>query len=489
MLSQVLRLACLLRSGVPPDDLMALPLSALPLLFQLAATTPDPARGAADVAGPPTPARVLRLADAEAIALKNQPAIHQAHAQREAADARTDIARAPGLPQLTGVLSYQRVRGRGGLTTATGVGGAGVGGTGTGIGASGTTGGAPSAFSTSTDPSGVNVFTFGASASQIIWDFGQVYNRTRAAARLAGALEANEKVAAQSVLVDVRRTYFAVRAQKELVGVADVSLANLQRHLDQIQGFVRVGTRPEIDLAQARTDLANGRLVAIDARNAYAIAQAQLARAVGSTDETRFDVTDDEIGAIDGEDMPPEPLVQRALKQRPETLMIGRQVDSAELSARATRGAYGPTVTAIGGASETGTALADLGPAWNVGAVLSWPLVQGGLTHAQIREFEANASASRAQLETTKLQIRLDVQAAQLGIVAAKAARTAADEVVVNARERLRLAEGRYASGVGSVIELGDAQLALTNASAQVVQARFRLASARADLLSAVGQR
>jgi len=60
---------------------------------------------------------------------------------------------------------------------------------------------------------------------------------------------------------------------------------------------------------------------------------------------------------------------------------------------------------------------------------------------------------------------------------------------VTNARERLRLAEGRYAAGVGSPIELGDAQLALTTAQAQAVQAQYNLSSARADLLAALGQR
>jgi outer membrane protein len=58
----------------------------------------------------------------------------------------------------------------------------------------------------------------------------------------------------------------------------------------------------------------------------------------------------------------------------------------------------------------------------------------------------------------------------------------------VNAREQLRLAEGRYSSGVGSIIELGDAQIAATSAAAQVVQADFNLATARAQLLTALGR-
>ena len=65
------------------------------------------------------------------------------------------------------------------------------------------------------------------------------------------------------------------------------------------------------------------------------------------------------------------------------------------------------------------------------------------------------------------------MEQAQLAVRAAKASGVAASEALANAREQLRLAEGRYAGGLGSVIELGDAQVASTNAAAQAVQARF----------------
>ena len=72
---------------------------------------------------------------------------------------------------------------------------------------------------------------------------------------------------------------------------------------------------------------------------------------------------------------------------------------------------------------------------------------------------------------------------------AAKATIGAAGEALTNARNQLTLAEQRYAHGLGSAIELSDAQVAYTSAEAQVVQARFNLASARAQLLAALGDR
>jgi len=83
--------------------------------------------------------------------------------------------------------------------------------------------------------------------------------------------------------------------------------------------------------------------------------------------------------------------------------------------------------------------------------------------------------------------VRLEVEQARLFLRGAKAALIAAGEALENARIRLRLAERRYQTGVGDVIELGDAQLALTNAAAQEVTARFNVAIGRAQLIKAVG--
>ncbi|HZX64004.1 MAG TPA: TolC family protein, partial [Myxococcales bacterium] len=128
---------------------------------------------------------------------------------------------------------------------------------------------------------------------------------------------------------------------------------------------------------------------------------------------------------------------------------------------------------------------------WNatLGLTLSWQLFQGGETRAQVHEAEAVAGQLSAQLDLQRLQVRLDVEQALLAIRAAKSVLEAQRETVLNARDRLRLAEGRYETGVGNAIELGDAQVALTTAEAQTVQADDRLSTARAQLLRALGQK
>lgn len=449
---------------------------ALPIFLQLSAASGPSDRTAREDEG----RRVLHLKEAVDYAMAHQPAIRQARAQTVVADSQTGTAEAGLFPQLTLTASYQRVRTAAIGSRAT-------------SGGSGATGGTGSGVNTvpigSTGESGVNVFSFGGNVSLMLWDFGQTYDRFRAAKTRTASLEATERTTTQSVLGSVRRAYFVARAQRELVGVAKDTFENLRLHLAQVEGSVKVGTRPEIDLAQARTDLANARVSVIEAENNYAVAKAQLATAAGLERSDDFDVADDELPAVDGEDAPVDRLLPDALGRRPELVALDRQRDAFDLDAKSARGGYGPTLTASGGASKVGTDLGSLGTAWNVGVFLAWPIFQGGVTRAQVREAEANRSVAEAQIDAQRLQIRLDIEQALVVLRAAKATQEATGEALVAARERLRLAEGRYVSGVGNAVELGDAQVAATTAAASVVQAKFNVSAARADLLTALGKR
>ncbi|MCL2725675.1 MAG: TolC family protein [Polyangiaceae bacterium] len=456
-----------------PTWLQAAPVATSPVATPTTTNTeslaPLPANSPPAQSGADT--HVLHLADAVSLALSNQPALRQARAQTVAASGRTVQVRSAFFPQLTGVASYQLLYN----TSSTYARG----------GATGTGGTTPTPTGTS---STIGYFSLGGTASQLIWDFGQTYNRYRAANEAESSYEASEKTSELTVVANVRRAYFSARAQKDLVDVARDALENQQRHLIQIQGFVAAGTRTEIDLAQTLTDVANARVTLINAQNAYDVARAQLIQAIGGGAATNFDVANDEIPPVDGEELPTEQLVARALEARPEILALERQRQSLHLTTKSLSDNYWPSLSASASGAYAGTSLDSLNPAWSIGATLSWPFFQGGLTKGQVREAEANEDAARASIDTEKLQVRFDVEQAQLSLRAAKIVKDAAEETLRNARAQLRLAEGRYTAGVGTIIELGDAQITFTNAGAQVVQAKFQLSSARVNLLVALGR-
>ncbi|HZF11059.1 MAG TPA: TolC family protein, partial [Thermoanaerobaculia bacterium] len=167
---------------------------------------------------------LLTLDQALATARTGQPQLQAAAAQTAAAAARTDEARAALLPQVSGTGSYQRA-------TANFVSRPGA------LPRQLTTGGGGSESFDS-----LGFYNFGVNANYLLYDFGQTRNRWRSAAASLDAQRAGERTTGSQVLFTVRTTFFQARAARELVGVAAETLANQQKHLEQTEGFVEVGT-------------------------------------------------------------------------------------------------------------------------------------------------------------------------------------------------------------------------------------------------------
>jgi outer membrane protein len=454
----------------------------LPTIFQLVPAQAVPPPPHVDATAPtatatlptaptvtrPAQARQLSLGEALAVGAKKQPTLRQARAETAAASARTEQARSGLLPQVTATGQYQRTTGNfaprpGAVTT-----------------------GAVKGRSVSFDT--YNFFTFGVTATQLLYDFGQTTDRGTAARASLDATRTLERSAEVNVAYDIRSAYLLALAQKNLLAIADETLANEQRHLQQIEGYVAGGTRPSIDLAQSKTTVANAKYQVISAENAYESAKAMLNQAMGVVGDTSFDVAGEKSAAVDGEDTTTTRLATVALDQRADLLSLRQQRDASTSTVRSLKGAYGPTIAAQASATENGLTLDGLVPNVAVGLTVTWPLFQGYNTRGQIHEAEASIARVDAQFDATSQQIRAEVEQARLGVRSGKAGVVAAEEALAAARERLRLAEGRYTQGIGSIIELSDAQVAVTNAAAQVIAAELNVATARAALLRALGR-
>jgi outer membrane protein len=419
------------------------------------------------------PRKSIRLKEAVDLALSTHPSGAQARANVDVASARVEQSRAPYLPQVGASAQYQRTTGNVVIRPSYGSSSAAL---------------ATAANQPATWDPAFNAYTLGASASQLIYDFGQTSERWRSSeANVASAVD-NERATRIQIVSNVRKAYFQARAQKDLVAVADDSVKNQQRHLDQIEGLVAHGMRPEIDRVTAQTNVANAQVQFIAAQNAYVLACAALDQAIGLPASAGYQPADDDIGPVPDEDEPIDRLLEIALRDRPELAAFAQQRKAQEHLVGAANGAYGPSLFAQANVSEQGIALDHLTPNWWVGALLSWQFFQGGATAGQVREAKATLRVIQAQEDAFKLSVRIDVEQSSLAVQAARATLAAAGFALTNARRQLELAESRYTVGMGSVIELGDSQVTATQTAAQEVNARYTLASARAALLGALGR-
>lgn len=405
--------------------------------------------------------RRLSLDDALRLAHEQHPTLRQSEAQLGVVQAREQEALGLYLPQLNGYAQYQRAHGTYGRVGSGAV-------------------GAPSSSGTT------NLFSLGLTGSQVLWDFG-VIERYRAAGYVKEAQEATVRAVGLQIALGVRRAYFAAAAQHALVQVSQAAVDNTELHLKQIEGLYQAAQRTGIDLAQAKTQVANAKLSVINAQNAYQVAIAQLNQAMGVLQTSQWELDDaplaevpDEAGALDG-------LVQQAVAARPELVSLRKQEAQYAALQLAAVGAYFPTVSLQGTLSESGQAIDALGLNWSFGVALNWNLFNGLQTTGLYREMGFQRAAVDASLDVQLLQVRVDVESARATIANQKSAVDAAQIAVDAAQQQLQLAEGRLKAGIGTTLELNDAQVLLTQAQSQIVQAQFNLSTARAQLLAALG--
>lgn len=408
----------------------------------------------------PAFADVLTLEQALELAKKNHPSIEQADANVDVMQARLEQARGVLLPQVNATAIFSRSQGsyaRVGSGTA-----------------------APTAATPN------NLFSFGVSGTQTLWDFGAI-ERLRQAGFNKEAQQATDRATQLTVALNVRRAYYVAAAQAALVSVAEETLTNTKLHLSQANALVGVGQGTGIDVAQAKTQVANAELALINARNALTLSLVSLSQAVGVLTPQEWQVNDALPPPAPHEDDEVTALVQQALDARPEVVALRKQQEAVVAQKLAAVGGYIPTLSANGSVSEAGADPAKLGPNWAVGVTMNWNLFNGLQTTGQLHEAEAQARVIKGQLDAQLLQVRVDVEQARATVMAQRAAVESAEVAVTTTHEQLGLAEARFKNGVGSLLEVGDAQLQSTTANAQRVQARLNLATARAQLLAALG--
>jgi outer membrane protein TolC len=112
------------------------------------------------------------------------------------------------------------------------------------------------------------------------------------------------------------------------------------------------------------------------------------------------------------------------------------------------------------------------GGSWSTGISASVPLFDGGRQAAQVAAARTSVESATVQLAQTRLQMQHQAQQALTQFATSLARATAADRAAAAARESFRAAEGRYAAGVGTVVEVETARTELVSAEVSLRQAQ-----------------
>ena len=329
-----------------------------------------------------------------------------------------------------------------------------------------------------------NFYSTGLAFSQILFDFGQTLDQIRAAQATRRSADANLSTTRENVVFDVKQAYFNLLAARRLLGVADETIRDITKQLELAEGRHKVGLAPKFDVTRAQVLLANAELNQVTARNAVAVSRETLRNALGLDGPLDFDIVDTldrtqvEVNEADA--------VERAYANRPELQSLVAQEEALAEQIASLQKTYLPFVTGNGAYDWTGADY-PLQQNWTIGASVNLSLFNGGFTTAQIGEAKANLAALEFNEKSLRQNIALQVREAALDLRRAGESIRVAEKGAQQARESLQLAEGRYTTGVGNIIELTDAQSSLTSAEADSVRALYGYQISLAALERAIG--
>lgn len=432
-------------------------------------------------------ARRVTLAEALGYAREHQPAVQAALARLRSEQQRAQVPRAQYAPLIG--LTAQFLEGTANNTTASYVGDPYVG--------LPRIGGTPSVTEDSARWRPHASTLAAAGLSQEIFDFGRIAAEAAAADATVTVVARAADAVRLDIALDVEEAYFAVHAAKSILQASEDAYQRALVHRNFAHAGVASGLRPPIELTRAEADLIRFDTGRIRARGGVLAAQAVLATSVGAP-ELALDAADELPAAVDLPALPAaiqqaaarEPRLQEALarlrQQELQTRAVGALARpdvrlSAAISARA--GGAPPS----NGPVPAGDGYLPDVPNWDGLLVLSWPL-HDPVIAARQRAARLDEDVRRAEVDVARQQLVAAVEQAYLGVQMARDALPSLERGVQAARANYAQADARFKAGLGTSVELADAEALRTDAEIRLALGTFDVAKAHAMFGRAIAQ-
>lgn len=407
----------------------------------------------------------LTLSEAVELALKNHPAVKEYKERSLAAKAQIGVTRANLLPQVTSTSSYYY--GNSVPSSSLNVP--------SGLGQFGASRGTVSDFA---------VHSF--QVNQQLYDFGRTLGKIGQSKALYGASQMDVANIRQQVVLEVKTAFFGYLAAERAVRVTEDNLRLNEELVRQAQGFYQVGSRAKIDVTTAEANLYTAQSDLITARNNLQIAQVNLMTALGLKSWPY-------AGLMYKPETRPKPVnlseaKEKAVAERPDYQRNKFQEKADEQAVRTARAGYFPNLYSQGLQNTQGKPYGDMRGTWSLSVNAAVPIFEGLTTKYAVQQAKANLRATQSNGEVLRQDINKQVEQSYLNVQAAAEKIRAREKGQEAAKENWDLAQGRYKAGVGSIIEVTDAQVKFFNAELSYIRSVYDLEVAEAQLEKSVGK-
>lgn len=291
----------------------------------------------------------------------------------------------------------------------------------------------------------------------------------------------------QTIRYTATAAYYQILQDRNLIDVEQESVNTLQEHLDNVNAQYRVGTVAKSDVLASQVQLANAQQALVSAQNNYDIAVSSLNNIIGLPTDTVLDIRDQL--KYTKYDLTQDDCTNYALDNRADGAAARYAVKVAEAGVDTAKAGYQPTVNAVASKTIAGDRefRKNQAESWKAGLQASWDVFDNGLTQASVNSANMALAKAKEAAAQTDDQIRLDVRTAYLGLQAAEKNIQTTSVAVTRAEEDYKIAQVRYSAGVGTNLDVMDANEKLTTARTNYYTALYNYNTSKAALDKAMG--
>ena len=308
-----------------------------------------------------------------------------------------------------------------------------------------------------------------------IFGGGRTLASLRAARYNYEAENSGYKASQQDLILSTVEAYYQLLQSEQFGVVAEKSLQRAGRHLDFANARFKNGLASRSDILKAKTEHSNAKLELIRARNAVLMARGRLNNILGRPVNAPIEIVDDLRKTVSDEKKERkedfQSWVTKAYKNRPELKKIENQLQVQRALIGLAKANYFPTLSLNGNYNFSGNKISQLYQSNYIGLSLSLPLFSGFSRPARVSQENFQMKVLEKQLVSLRQQISLEVWDAFLALKEVKERIANTEVFLKDARENLDISEGEYKEGVGSMLDVLDAETTFVTAEERYIQA------------------
>lgn len=333
-------------------------------------------------------------------------------------------------------------------------------------------------------------------ARQVLYAGGSVRAALDAQKVLREAALLDLRGVINNALLEVRTRFYNVLLARERIRVQEENVKLLEEQLQNARNRFEAGSVSNFEVLRAEVELANAKPQLIRARNTFRTSTDQLRQSLGFTNTTPENVrrTPEFVGTL--EFTPTAYDLQQSLDlarvNRPELLRFAKLAQAQERNIDFARSGYRPTLDLVGSyglfKDNRSNDFNDSRDGWTLGLQSNWAIFDGRATAGRVAQARSQYRQSELLLSEQTLAVEVEVRSALSSLQEAAELAEAAVKVVGQAEESLRLANARYAAGSATQLDVLQAQVSLTQARDNQLQANYSYNVALANLRRSLGE-